>query len=282
MSKLAILASRVRVEEKMIFAALEQQKVSYDRLDERQAAFFLDQKQPPPYTAVLNRSIAQTRGLYAVRALELAGIPCLNSSRVIETCGDKYLTSAALTRAGVPTPRTALALGTEAALEAMEEMGYPVVLKPVTGSWGRLLAKVRDRDAAEAILEHKEFLGGPQHGVFYVQEYIDKPDRDIRTLVIGDEVISAMYRRADHWITNTARGGASTPCPVTPELADLSRRAARAVGGGVLAVDLLERADGELLVNEVNHTMEFHGTVAATGVDVAGCLVSYLRKGNWS
>ena len=122
------------------------------------------------------------------------------------------------------------------------------MLKPVVGSWGRLLARINDRDAAEAVLEHKETLGSYQHSIFYIQEYIAKPGRDIRAFVVGDgvvgeETICAIYRASAHWITNTARGGQASNCPVTPELDALCRRAAAAVGGGVLAIDVLEDPD---------------------------------------
>ncbi|MFQ5578736.1 MAG: RimK family alpha-L-glutamate ligase, partial [Anaerolineae bacterium] len=164
------------------------------------------------------------------------------------------------------------------ALQAIEALGYPVVLKPAVGSWGRLLSKINDREAAEAILEHKQVLGTYHHSIFYIQEYIDKPARDIRTFVVGDETIAAIYRYSDHWITNTSRGGRAENCPVTPEINALSLAAARAVGGGVVAIDLLETAAGRLLVNEVNYTMEFRNSIDTTGVDIPGRVVDYTLK----
>jgi len=151
-----------------------------------------------------------------------------------------------------------------------------VVLKPVVGSWGRLLAKVNDRDAAEAVLEHKSTLGSVQHSVFYIQEYIEKPGRDIRAIIIGDRVLTAMYRKSEHWITNTARGGEGEVCPITPEIEDLCLRAAKAVGGGVLAVDLVEHPQKGLMVNEINHTMEFHTMQPVSGIDIAGEIVEFV------
>ena len=183
----------------------------------------------------------------------------------------------ALLRDGVPTPRTRIAFTQEAALSAIEELGYPVVLKPVIGSWGRLLSKVNDRDAAEALLEHKETLGSYLHAIYYIQEYVPKPDRDIRSFVVGDECICAIYRSSRHWITNTAQGGRATNCPVTPEIADLSLRAARSVGGGVVAVDLLESPEG-VLVNEVNYTMEFRNSIETTGVNIPARIVDHVLR----
>jgi [lysine-biosynthesis-protein LysW]--L-2-aminoadipate ligase len=177
---------------------------------------------------------------------------------------------ARLTAAGVPSPRTMIAYTAESALEAIEELGYPVVLKPAVGSWGRLLSKLNDREAAESVLEHKEVLGTYHHSIFYIQEYIDKPMRDIRAFVVGDETICAIYRDSAHWITNTARGGTSSNCPITPELNDICVRAAKAVGGGVVAIDVLEDPERGLLVNEVNYTMEFRNSILPYGRRYSG------------
>ncbi len=156
-------------------------------------------------------------------------------------------------------------------------MGYPVLMKPAVGSWGRLLAKINDRDAAEALLEHKEVLGSYHHSIFYLQRYVEKRGRDIRSFVVGDECIAAIYRTSNHWITNTARGGVASNCPVTAEIGELSVRAAKAVGGGMVAIDLFETKDG-IIVNEVNHTMEFKNSVTTTGVNIPGAMVDYVLK----
>ncbi len=277
--RIGVLYSRLRVEEKWIFAALERRGVDYERLDDREVHF--DLQHPGnwlAFDAVLERSVSYYSGLYALRTLEGWGIPTVNTARVAEICGDKWNTSVALERAGVPQPRVRLAFSTEAALQAMEEMGYPLVLKPVIGSWGRLLAKVNDREAAEAILEHKATLGSAQHSIFYIQEYIPKPNRDIRAIVVGDRVLAAIYRNAEHWITNTARGGHGTLCPITPEIEELCLRAAQAVGGGVLGIDLVEHPERGLLVNEVNHTTEFHTLQPLSGIDVADEIVAYTLE----
>jgi [lysine-biosynthesis-protein LysW]--L-2-aminoadipate ligase len=208
----------------------------------------------------------------------MAGLPVVNRYATAATCADKLLTTAALTEAGLPQPRTRLAFSPEAALAAIEELGYPAVLKPVVGSWGRLLARINDRDAAEAVLEHKETLGSYQHGIFYIQEFVAKPGRDIRAFVVGDRTICAIYRSSPHWITNTARGGQASNCPVTPEIDELCRRAAGAVGGGVLAIDLLEHPERGLLINEVNHTMEFRNSIHTTGVDIPAAIVGYVLR----
>jgi [lysine-biosynthesis-protein LysW]---L-2-aminoadipate ligase len=269
-----ILMSRVRVEEKLLLGEFERRGVEIVRFDDRELT--LDLQRPTiDCDVVLERCINHLRALYALKVFNDWGVATVNTYEVANTCGDKLLTTAALAREGVPSPRTILAFTPESALEAIEQLGYPVVMKPAIGSWGRLLARINDRDAAEAILEHKVTLGSFHHGAFYVQEYVDKPGRDIRSFVVGDETICAIYRDSPHWITNTARGGIASNCPVTPEIDALSRVAARAVGGGVVAVDILESERG-MLVNEVNYTMEFRNSIDTTGVNIPSKIVDYV------
>ncbi|HEX9441377.1 MAG TPA: lysine biosynthesis protein LysX [Roseiflexaceae bacterium] len=273
--RIGVLCSRIRVEEKLIFAELDRRGLDYDKLDDDQLVFDLNEGHYS-YDVVLERSIHHSRALYALKALNDAGVPTVNTAYVADICGDKFKTTQALIKAGVPTPRTRMAFTPTAALRAIEELGYPAVLKPAIGSWGRLIAKVNDREAAEALLEHKEILGSYHHSIFYIQEYIPKPQgRDIRAFVVGEECICAIYRTSAHWITNTARGGQASNCPVTPPLADICVGAAQAVGGGVVAVDVLESEDGLLLVNEVNYTMEFRNSIDTTGVNIPGRIVDY-------
>jgi [lysine-biosynthesis-protein LysW]--L-2-aminoadipate ligase len=272
-----VLLSRVRVEEKLLLAEFDRRGIEIARFDDRQ--FWLDLSAPDPEMArchvVLERCINHLRALYSLRVLNDWGVPTVNTYDVANICGDKLLTSTALERASIPSPRTMIAFTPETALAACEEIGYPIVLKPAVGSWGRLLARVNDRDAAEALLEHKVTLGSFHHGAFYIQEFVRKPGRDIRTFVVGDETICAIYRDSPHWITNTARGASASNCPVTDELHELSQAAARAVGGGVVAIDLFE-SDHGLLVNEVNYTMEFRNSIDTTGVDIPGRIVDYV------
>jgi [lysine-biosynthesis-protein LysW]--L-2-aminoadipate ligase len=272
-----VLLSRVRVEEKLLLEELERRHIATKVIDDRELVLALEKKPDLGVDVVLERCIQHSRALYALSVLDTWGIPTVNTFEVADVCGNKLLTTMRLIRDGVPSPRTRLAFTPESALAAVEELGYPAVLKPLVGSWGRLLSKVNDRDAAESILEHKDVLGTYIHSIYYVQEYIPKPGRDIRAFVVGDETVGAIYRYSDHWITNTARGGKATKCVVTPELNDLCVRAAKAVGGGVVAVDVLEAPEG-LLVNEVNYTMEFRNSIDTTGVNIPGVVVDYALK----
>lgn len=276
--RIGILCSRVRVEEKLLFAAFDSLGVPAVRLDERALAVQVGQF-APEVDIVLERSVSAGAGLVAAQMFEAAGAPVINSAATARICADKVQTSLALDRAGVPQPRTEIALSPEAALAAIAHIGYPAVLKPPVGSWGRLLARVNDRDAAEALIEHKAVLGGVSHQTFYIQEYIEKPSRDIRAFVVGGAAIAAIYRQSPHWITNTARGGQASNCPVTPEIADICGRAALAVSanrGGVLAIDLLEDPARGLLVCEVNHTMEFRNSIDTTGVNIPLHVARYV------
>lgn len=269
-----VLLSRVRVEEKLLLEELERRGIATRIIDDRELVFALEKKPELGVDVVLERCIQHSRALYALSVLETWGIPTVNTFEVADVCGNKLLTTMRLIRDGVPSPRTRLAFTPESALAAVEELGYPAVLKPLVGSWGRLISRVNDRDAAESILEHKDVLGTYIHSIYYIQEYVPKPGRDIRAFVVGNETIGAIYRYSEHWITNTARGGKATKCEVTPELNDLCVRAAKAVGGGVVAIDVLEAPEG-LLVNEVNYTMEFRNSIDTTGVNIPGRVVDY-------
>ena len=274
MTRIGFLYTRLRVEEKFLLEELDKHKdVEIVRISDG-STFFDINRLSEPVDVLFERSISYSRGLYISRIFEAHGIPVVNSSLVAERCGDKYITSQILAKNGIPTPRVLMAFDEESALMAIEAMGYPCVLKPVVGSWGRLLAKIENREMAEALIEHKATLG-VHHQVFYIQEYINKPGRDIRAFVVGDEAICAIYRSSENWITNTARGGIATNCPVTDEIAELCQRAARAVGGGLLALDLFE-TDYGLTVNEINHTMEFRNSITTTGVDIPQRMVEYV------
>ena len=273
-----VLCSRIRVEEKLLFEALKTHGMAYEKLDDRTLIFDLHDPAPfRKYDLILERAINHSRAQYALHMLNGWGIKTINTARTARICGDKLLTTQALRQHDLPVPRNLVAFTPESALEAIEQLGYPVVLKPCVGSWGRLVAKINDRQAAEAVLEHKQILGSYHHSIYYIQEYVDKPGYDIRSFVVGDETICAIYRTSDHWITNTALGGQASNCPVTPEIDTLSRAAAQAVGGGMLAVDLLETPDG-LWVNEVNYTMEFRNSIDTTGVDIPRKMVEYIRQ----
>ncbi|HEY9526904.1 MAG TPA: lysine biosynthesis protein LysX [Anaerolineales bacterium] len=276
MIRIGFLYTRLRLEEKYLLEELDKHS-DVEIIRMKDGDMFFDINELPESVDVLfERSISYSRGLYISRIFEAHGIPVVNSSLVAERCGDKYITSQILTKNGIPTPRVLMAFDEESALQAIEAMGYPCVLKPVVGSWGRLLAKIENREMAEALIEHKASLG-VHHQVFYIQQYIHKPGRDIRAFVVGDEVICAIYRSSENWITNTARGGIATNCPVTDEIAEICQRAARTVGGGLLALDLFETENG-FTVNEINHTMEFRNSIDTTGVNIPQRMIGYVLE----
>ena len=287
--KVGILYSRVRAEEKLLFEEFDKRGVELDLIDDGKLVFDItDNKKDAQfdgYDVVVERCISHGRALYSLRMLNDRGVKTVNTALVADNCGNKLQTTSALAAAGIPQPVCKVAYTPESALAAIEEMGYPVVLKPAVGSWGRLLSKVNDREAAEAILEHKETLGSYHHAIFYIQEYVKKPQRDIRAFVVGNETICAIYRHAEHWITNTARGGKASVCPVTPDLNDICVAAARAVGGGVVAIDVFKDPDRGFLINEVNYTMEYRNSIAPTGVNIPGRMVDFslaVARDGWA
>ena len=278
--KVCIFYDRIRAEEKALYDAVVRagaEPVMFDSKDFYSSIGGGDLPKPlGEVDLVIQRCVSHYRALHSSMVLEHKGLTVVNSYRCLDACGNKLLTSILLSKAGVPTPRTYVAFTKEAALRALDEVGYPAVLKPVVGSWGRLLALVKDPRAAEAIIERRELLP-PLYQVYYVQEYVRRPPRDIRSFVVDGEVIAAIYRYAapNEWRTNTALGGRAERCEVTPEVEELSLKAAEAVGGFFLGVDLMEGPDG-LLVHEVNAVVEFRNSVPVTGVDIPGIAVKRM------
>ena len=273
-TKIGILCSLIRPEEKMIFEAFRERGVEFERIDDRELILDLNSMESH-YDVILERCINHSRALHTLKYFNDRGVRTVNLYETANICGDKLLTSFALVKAGVPVPRNMVAYTEESAIQAIEKMGYPVVLKPAVGSWGRLLAKINDRDAAEAVLEHKKVLGSYHHSTYYIQEFIPTGGSDIRAFVIGGVLIAAINRKADHWITNTARGGIASNYPLNKDLADICEAAARAVEGDIVAIDVFETPKG-YLINEVNYTMEFRNSIVTTGVDIPGKIVEYV------
>lgn len=275
--KVGFLHSLIRKDEKFLIEEFNKRDgIELVMIDDRNLSFNIG-KDKFDVDVVIERCINHSRALHSIVLYESAGIKCVNNSDVATICGDKLLTSVELGKRDIPQPEVRVAFTEESAIKTIEEMGYPVVLKPAVGSWGRLLSKINDRDAAESILEHKTILGTYHHSIFYIQKYVEKQGRDIRSFVVGDECIGAIYRSSEHWITNTARGAVATNCPVTDKIAEISVKAANAVGGGVVAIDLFESGEG-LMVNEVNYTMEFKNSITTTGVNIPSKIVDYVLK----
>jgi len=277
-----ILYSRIRRDEKLLLGELRDRNHDVTKIDVRREQFGLTD--PPEAFAdvdvLVDRCLATSRSVHITRFAAAYGVPVVNSAETAAVCANKIRNSLALSAAGVPTPRTEVAFTKDAALEIVESFGYPCVLKPVVGSWGRLMAKIDSRSAAEAVLEHKETLGHYEHKIFYIQEFVDKPGRDIRVVATDGEPVAAMTRQSDHWLTNAAQGADTARFAVDGEVRDIVARASEAVGGGLLGVDLME-VDGsgseEYTVHEVNHNVEFKALNEVAEVDVPGRVVDWLE-----
>ena len=270
---LRLLFTRLRQEEKLLVEAARRLDVPLSLEDVKDRVWGASWAEDDVYIC---RCIGHGQNLALARPLEGRGRRVVNAASEMELCGDKLATTAALEAASVPQPAYRLALSEEGALAAVEELGYPAVLKPVTGSWGRLLAKVNDREAAEAVIEHKAHLGA-HHQIFYVQQYVEKRGFDVRAFVVGGEPIGAIRRESSHWITNTARGGRAALQPVEADLEAILRRVHGAIGGDFLAVDLFGTESG-WLVNEVNDGAEFRNSIAPTGVDIPAAVIGHCAR----
>ncbi len=270
MPTLRILFTRLRAEEKLLREAAEKQNIPCE-LQNVSNIWYGSRPFCDKGDVVLARCISHNQNEAVAQILESQGIKVVNSSSVMALCGNKLSTSIALASAGIDQPEFRTAFTPEAAIEALEDLGYPAVCKPVSGSWGRLLAKINDRESAEAVFEHKSMLG-PMHNTFYIQEYIEKGDYDVRAFIVDGEPICAITRKSNHWITNTARGGIASNLHLDDEVKSLLRSVHQTIGGEFLAVDLFKR-DDRWLVNEVNDGGEFRNSIEPTGTDIPAAVV---------
>lgn len=224
----------------------------------------------------LQRCVSHQFALESTIAFEALGYRIVNNSYSIAVSNDKLWTTALLVKYNIPTPRVVIAFSQEQAYKAVEKLNYPVVIKPLNGSWGRLVSLARDEEELRTIIEHRIYIPSPIFKIHYIQEFVKKPGRDIRAFVVGDEVPVAIYRVSSHWITNTARGGKAIPFKIDPELEELVLKVAKIIKGKILGIDIFEDPERGYLINEVNSVTEFRNTVVATGYDLPRKIINYL------
>ncbi|VVB56738.1 Alpha-aminoadipate--LysW ligase LysX [uncultured archaeon] len=281
MSTLGLICTMLTPENMALKSAAEASGASLKIIrDEQQAYLLAGDSIFNGLNVALARSSSFTRSVYLSKLAEEAGVPVINTSHAQSLCGDKALTSAFLMKKGISTPKVLLAFSPASALQAIESIGYPAIIKPPVGSWGRMVCKVNDRHAAEAVVSLKDSLGHYTDKVYYVQEYVDKPQRDIRVFVVGDEVAFSIYRKISEssstsFITNLNHGGTAEPFELTPEMKELVSKTVSALGAGIYGIDLIEYPDGRLGVLEVNHAPEFSKSAGPNTPRVAEKIVQF-------
>jgi [lysine-biosynthesis-protein LysW]---L-2-aminoadipate ligase len=279
MVKLCIIYDKVRFEEKELYDKARMRGLKTQIIDAKSINIGTNSKKNDLELGdiVLQRSISHYRGLYLTACLEFLGFLVINSFKVGEICGNKLLTSIMLAKQNIPTPTTHFAFSSESLLNLINKTGFPLVVKPIVGSWGRGVFALRDNEAANMIVELREEDDNPLSRIYYIQEMVKRPPRDLRCIVVGDRVVAAVYRYSANkeWRTNIARGGRTEEASITKELEDITLKAARVVGGGVLGVDLMEDDTRGLLVHEINNTVEFHGASKVAKTDIASAIIDY-------
>ena len=278
MQKICIVFDRLRTEEKLLQKNAEELGYQTSMVDAKITSFDTDSK-PENFEfgdVVLERCVSYYRGLHFTACLEFMDIPVINKFNVANTCGNKMITSMLLKKNNIPTPKTYFSFSAETALDNFEKVGYPLVIKPIIGSWGRSVMPVKDKDTAEAVIENRQVTDGPQDRIYYLQEMIDRPPRDIRVITVGDQAISAMYRKSSGGFkTNIALGADPELCEITKEMEDLCEKTSKAVGGGILGIDLMEDKEKGLVVHEVNNTVEFKGLVKVSKKNIPKEMIDY-------
>ena len=282
MFSFTLLYDRLRWEERAIYEEAKRQGIEVTLADAKSIPLSVVGKDFLPAKfdqVVLQRTLSHFRGLYYTAILESYGYKVVNSFKTTQICGNKLLTSLELRKNGIPTPKTVIAFSMDSALQVIDRMGYPVVIKPITGSWGRMVARIRDKNEAEAILEAKELIPDPLQQIYYIQEFVLRPPRDIRAIVIGNELVATIYRYqpVDDWRTNVARGGTVEAFKPDEEVRELFLKAAEAVGGGILGIDAMESKEG-IMIHEINSNVEFRGATSVVGRKIPVEIINYLKE----
>jgi [lysine-biosynthesis-protein LysW]---L-2-aminoadipate ligase len=275
---LIILYDTIRWEEKSLYEAAKRKGVLDCQLLDCKD-FFVDLNQVNSYyeqKTVIQRSVSYFKNVHSTAAFEGLGASVINPLNTAILCGNKLFCHMLLRKEDIKTPKSIAAFSEKSALEGLEWLGYPAIIKPTIGSWGRLIALLKDKYAAQAVIEDRQHMF-PLYHVYYLEEFVNRPPRDIRAIVVGDSIAAAIYRYAgnDEWKTNMALGGRAENCPITKDLEDICIRSSKAVGGKVVGVDLMESDKEGLLVHEVNNTTEFKNTVKVTGVDIPGLIIEF-------
>ncbi|RNJ76378.1 MAG: lysine biosynthesis protein LysX [Nitrosopumilus sp. H8] len=276
MSRVCIVFDRLRTEEKMLQKEASELGCECVMRDAKTTQINTDTKAGRDFGDVaLERCVSYFRGLHFTACLEFLDVPVINNFAVAGICGNKMFMTARLKKSGVPTPKTYFSFSGEAAAENAKETGYPLVIKPVIGSWGRGVMPIRDGDAMDAILEIRGVTDGPHDRIYYMQEMVKRPPRDIRVITVGGAPVAAMYRRSSGFKTNLALDGEPELCKITGEIGELATRASEAVGGGILGVDMMEDESRGLLVHEVNNTVEFKGIAKVAEQNIPRAMVKF-------
>ena len=277
-TEITVLYDTIRWEEKSLLEAGKKKNVNLQMLDCKKLSLDLD-SQVSDYGVVLQRCVSYYRNLHSTAGLEGMGVNVINCLNTGIFAGNKLFTHMLLKKHGIPTPFATVSFSKEAALESLEKHGYPKIIKPTVGSWGRMVSKINDTDSAEGIIESREKMY-PIYQIHYLEEFVERPPRDIRAIVVGDRVVAAIYRRAVNgsWKTNMALGGVAEKCKVSNEMEDICIKAKNAVQGQIVGVDLMESKDKGLVVHEVNNTTEFKNTVRVCEVDIPSLMIDYALE----
>lgn len=228
--------------------------------------------------AAVVRPVSMYRAAYSAGAYESSGAFTVNTAEAIILSGDKALTYARLAARHIPVPPTFYAATPEAALEAAKETGYPVVVKPAVGSWGRLVARAATPGKLEQVARLRQHLPCSPQKAMLIQPLLETNASDIRCIVVAGEPLGCMRRTAQRpgeWRSNVALGARVEPLKPSREIEELAARAADAVNGYFVSIDIFETREG-YLVNEVNGVPEFKGFIRATGIDPAQALSTQL------
>lgn len=282
LDEISILYDKIRYEEKVLYDKAVKRDLKVSLLDAKNILLSSESNQSDFNSSrvFFQRCLSLYRSLYITTCLEFLGCNVINSSNIIDICGNKLKTTLKLAQHNIPTPKTYFAFSAEGVKELLIKIGFPKVLKPVVGSWGRGVFPLRNQELANMLLEIRDEDANPLSRIYYVQEMVRRPPRDIRCIVIGHNLVTSVYRYSanEEWRTNVSRGGRTELAPITKELEDIVIKTSEVIGEGILGVDLMEDLDNGLVVHEVNNNVEFRGASQVSNVDIPDAILDYLVK----
>lgn len=273
-----VSVTMLRPEEHLLLAALRAAGLDAQPATALQVAAVLNQAAPAPQ-AVLLRNLSHQELAGMCQRFTHAGIRTVNTPAAVTMCLAKDLQALAFTRAGISHPITRLAFSADQVHSEIEHLGGDAVVKPVSGSWGRGIVRIRDDEQFDAWAGGRDSIDAAARAFpVLVQEYVPKPGYNERVHVIGDTAVVAYRQISDGFRTNTRLGGHIEPVEVSQRSRELCARIVECLGPGVYGIDLAESVDtGELYVLEVNSSPDFAKSSQIHGIDIAGLVAAYIK-----
>ncbi|KPV47190.1 MULTISPECIES: RimK family alpha-L-glutamate ligase [Acidiplasma] len=273
---ISIIYDYINWEEKQIIKKLQEENIEYNIINAKDEPLNITGKNSKIGDVAFIRCVSHRRSLYYSAILENQGIRTINSFNIFNITGNKIITSAYLYKNNIPTPESTVSFSKDAAIGVCNSYGYPVVFKPASGSWGRMVSLIKNDNMAETIFSMNDMVN--ESGVYYIQRYVERPPRDIRAILINHDISAAVYRYSnDGWKTNLYLGGKVEKAALSDYDREIIIKASEIFDAGVIGIDAMESPDG-IKIHEINGRVEFKGASRVYGDKIINDVVNFLKS----